>query len=156
MPNIFAKYALAAILVGFSVLAATSPASSALDTKTPTPVGVWLYQNNRFAIEIEPCGDRLCGKISWLKAPSDARGLPRVDSANADPALRTRPVLGLTVLNGLRRTANRTWEGGDIYNPDDGGHYQASLSMKDDGTLRVRAYVGLPMLGKTLSLTRMI
>jgi uncharacterized protein (DUF2147 family) len=136
-------------------MATASPAISALSTSALTPIGVWLFQNNRFAIEIDPCGDQLCGKVSWLKAPRDAHDLPRVDSANADPTLRMRPVLGLTILKGLRSAADGTWEGGEIYNPDDGGQYHASMSMNDDGTLRVRAFVLTPLLGKTLRLTRM-
>ena len=139
-----AKYVLAALLIaGGASAASASPAPGAA-----TPIGVWLFQNNRFAIQIDTCGDELCGKVTWLKSPC-------TDSKNEDPALRSRPVLGITVLNGLRRTAAGTWEGGEIYNPDDGGHYQASLSMNDDGTLRVRAYEGVPLFGKTLRLTRM-
>jgi len=156
MTNRFIRYAIAALVVGIGAIAVASPASAALgDAQKSTPIGIWIFQNNRFAIEIDPCGDRLCGKITWLKAPNDARGLPRVDSENADTSLRTRSVLGLTILSGLRRTDARNWQDGNIYNPDDGGHYQASMSMNDDGTLRVRAYLGVPMVGKTLRLTRM-
>ena len=144
MTSKLAKYALAAFLIAGGASAAhASPAPGAA-----TPIGVWLFQNNRFAIQIDSCGDSLCGKVTWLKSPC-------TDSKNEDPALRSRPVLGITVLNGLHRTAEGTWEGGEIYNPDDGGHYQATLSMSDDGTLRVRAYEGVPLLGKTLRLTRM-
>ena len=139
----FAKYAFAALLIACAAGAVPATAAPAA-----SPLGVWLFQNNRFAIQIDSCGDQLCGKITWLKAPC-------VDSKNDDPALRTRPVLGITVLNGLRRTADGTWEGGEIYNPDDGGHYQAMLSVNDDGTLKVRAYEGVPLFGKTLRLTRM-
>jgi uncharacterized protein (DUF2147 family) len=91
----------------------------------------------------------LCGKIVWLKHPDDTGGLPLVDLKNGDPALRTRPVLGLTILRNLRRSGARTWDGGRIYNPDDGEDYRATITMQADGTLRVRAYVLLPVLGKT-------
>lgn len=151
MTNTLAKYAVAAFLL----CSGASAAASAPDSTPSTPIGVWLFQNNRFAIEINPCGDKLCGKVSWLKAPLDAQGLPRSDSMNTDPTLRSRPVMGLTILNGLHRLADGTWEGGEIYNPDDGAHYEASMSMNNDGTLRVCAYLGIPMLGKTLRLTRM-
>jgi uncharacterized protein (DUF2147 family) len=96
----------------------------------------------------------LCGKIVWFRWPNDAQGLPLVDFKNTDPALRTRPLLGLTVLYGLRRADERTWEGGKIYNPDDGEDYQAQMSIQDDGTLRVRAYVLLPLFGSTFIWTR--
>jgi uncharacterized protein (DUF2147 family) len=100
-------------------------------------------------------GAMLCGKLVWFKWPNDAQGLPLIDVKNPDPALRTRPLLGLTVLDGLHRTGENTWEGGNIYDPDDGATYTASMSMLEDGSLQVRAYVLLPVLGKTFFWTRM-
>src|SRR6267143_1079244 len=98
--------------------------------------------------------DRLCGKIVWFRWPNDASGRPLVDFKNPDPALRTRPLLGLTILQGLRRTGERTWEDGQIYNPDDGTDYQALMSIEDNGDLRVRAYLLVSMLGETQIWTR--
>ena len=131
-------------------------------TATPTgtmpgsvvPIGVWLLPNQRIQMEIAPCDDRLCGKLVWFKHPNDSEGLPLVDSKNPDPALRARPLLGLTVLHDLRKTDDSTWEDGKIYNPDDGKEYNARMSIQDDGTLHVRAYVVFEVLGKTQILTR--
>lgn len=131
------------------LLAATSAAA-----EDPTPVGVWQDVDKRIEVEIAPCGDRLCGSIVWFRWPNDAEGLPMVDLKNPDPALRTRPLLGLTILRGLRRTGERTWGGGEIYYPDDGMNYDAQMSMQSDGTLRVRIYLVLPMFGETRIWTR--
>lgn len=149
----FLKHAALALIIccAPATAASTAPADG---IPGQSPVGTWLFQNNRFAIDIAPCGDRLCGKISWLRSPCDAAGSPRVDAENADPALRSRPILGLTVLSGLRRTDDHTWDDGAIYNPEDGGHYDATLSVNGDGTLRIRAFEGISLIGKTLSLTR--
>ena len=106
-------------------LIAATPAGA----QSPTPVGVWLHDNKRIEIEIAPCGDKLCGKLVWFKWPNDAQGLPLVDLKNTDPALRTRPLLGLIVLEGLNRTGENTWEGGKIYDPDNGVDYSASMSI---------------------------
>jgi len=132
-----------------AMLAATS-----IGAQSPTPVGVWLHPNKRIKVEIAPCGERLCGKMVWFRWPNDAKGLPLVDINNPDPALRSRPLLGLRILDGLRRDGERAWDGGRIYNPDDGVNYRARMTIGDDGTLRVRAYVLLPILGKTLVWTR--
>jgi uncharacterized protein (DUF2147 family) len=132
------------------VLLAASPAGA----QSPTPVGVWLHDNKRIEIEIMPCGDRLCATLVWFRWPNDAQGLPLVDLKNPDPALRSRPLLGLKVLRDLRRTGENTWEDGKIYNPDDGGDYNAEMSIHDNGTLRIRAYLLLPLFGKTLIWTR--
>jgi uncharacterized protein (DUF2147 family) len=138
---------IALVLAG--LLAATS-----VGAQSPTPVGIWLHPNGRIRVEIAPCDDRLCGKIVWFRWPNDTQGHPLIDLKNPDPALRTRPLLGLPILYGLRHAGERTWEDGKIYNPDDGRDYQALMSIQDDGTLRVRAYVLLPILGETQIWTR--
>jgi uncharacterized protein (DUF2147 family) len=124
--------------------------ATSVDAQTPTPVGVWLHENERIKLEIAPCGDELCGKLIWFRWPNDAQGLPLVDLKNRDSALRTRPLLGLTVLTGLRRTADGKWEDGEIYNPDDGEEYSVQISIQDDGSLRARIYKFLPIFGETL------
>jgi len=118
--------------------------------QSPTPVGVWLHANKRIKIEIVSCGDKLCATIVWFKWPNDAQGVPLVDLKNANPALRARPLLGLSVLRGLRRTGENTWEDGEIYNPDDGTDYRAKMSLDPNGDLRIRAYVLTPLFGHTL------
>lgn len=133
-----------------ALLAATS-----VDAQAPTPAGVWQDSSGRVQVEISPCGELLCGKIVWFRWPDNAQGLPLVDVKNKDPALRARPLLGLTILYGLHRAGENTWTDGKIYNPEDGVSYQAAMSIEDDGSLRVRAYQGLPFLGKTLIWTRM-
>ena len=129
-----------------SALLLASPAAA----QTSTPVGVWLHPNKRIEIEIKPCGDRLCAELVWLERPYGDDGLPRADVKNKNPALRTRPLLGLNVLQGLRAAGENNWEDGEIYNPDDGENYRARMSIEKGGDLRIRAFVLLPLLGKTL------
>ena len=141
-------------MLRFSCLLLALIAATPAGAQSPTPVGVWLHDNKRIEIEIAPCGDKLCGKLVWFKWPNDAQGLPLVDLKNTNPALRTRPLLGLTVLEGLSHAGENTWEGGRIYDPDNGVDYSASMSIQDDSTLRVRAYVLLPLFGQTFIWTR--
>jgi uncharacterized protein (DUF2147 family) len=131
-------------------LLAAAPARA----ETPTPIGVWLHPNQRIQVEIAPCGEQLCGKMIWFRWPNDTQGRPLVDFRNENPALRGRALLGLAVVHGLRRTGERTWGNGRIYNPDDGVEYNSVMTIPADGTLRVRAYVLLPLLGKTMVWTR--
>ncbi len=129
----------------FVLLVAATPVGA----QDLTPVGVWLHPNGRIRVAIAPCGDRLCGKLVWFRRPNDAEGLPLVDIKNSNPALRTRPLLGLTILRGLRRKGARSWGDGRIYNPDEGVDYRAQMTIAEDGNLHVRAYVLTPILGKT-------
>ena len=148
-------------LVGFAIIAQLSfvlvfgaGAHASSGDQTANPVGVWLHANKRIQLEIEPCGRLLCGKLVWFKWPNDTGGQPLVDLKNPDPSLRKRPLLGMRVLSGLVPAGNGQWEDGKIYNPDDGKSYHARLSLPGDGTLQTRAYVILPVLGKTLTWTR--
>jgi uncharacterized protein (DUF2147 family) len=134
----------------FLALLATTPAGGQI----PTPAGLWMDASKRIMVRIVPCGDRLCGKLVWFKWPDDEQGLPVADVKNRNPALRTRPLLGLTILRDLRRAGERRWEDGEIYDPEDGENYRASMSIQDDGALRVRAYEYFPIFGETHIWTR--
>jgi uncharacterized protein (DUF2147 family) len=108
----------------------------------------------RIEIEIAPCGDRLCAKIVWFKRPNGDNGLPLADVKNKDPAFRTRPPLGLNVLQGLRAAGGNNWEDGDVYNPDDGVNDRTRMSIDNAGDLRICALILLPLLGHTPTWTR--
>lgn len=148
----FACAAVALVLCLGTHPAISAPLSASSGIRTP--VGIWLLSNQRIRLEIAPCAEKLCGTLVWFKHPTDAQGLPLVDSRNSDPSLRTRPLLGLTVLRGLRQTGEDQWEDGHLYNPDDGKEYQARMSIAEDGSLHVRAFVVLEMLGETEVMTR--
>jgi uncharacterized protein (DUF2147 family) len=47
-----------------------------------------------------------------------------------------------------------TFENGQIYNGENGRTYSANISLQADGKLRLRGYVGSPMLGETQLWTR--
>ena len=47
-----------------------------------------------------------------------------------------------------------TFEGGKIYNGENGKTYSANISLQPDGKLRLRGYVGTPMFGETQLWTR--
>jgi uncharacterized protein (DUF2147 family) len=124
-----------------------------VEVQSPTPTGVWQDASGGVQVEIGPCGELLCGKIVWFKWPDNDQGLPLLDVKNKDPALRTRPLLGLTILDSLRRTGENTWADGKIYNPQDGVSYRADMSIGHDGKLKVLAHQG--PFSKTLIWTRL-
>ena len=81
------------LLNGLSV----TPASAQLREMA---LGVWAEGDGGAHIEIAPCGDKLCGRIVWLKQPVDENGRPLMDKNNPNPTLRTRPILGLLIMGG--------------------------------------------------------
>ena len=139
------KALLALLLLGLGAAALAADA---------VPVtGHWLSESGNGIIAIARCGTELCGKIVWLKEPM-RDGAPAVDRRNPDPALRTRPICGLTILGGFRDTEPGRWSDGWIYSPENGKTYRATLALDADGTLKLRGYVGIPLFGETQIWTR--
>jgi uncharacterized protein (DUF2147 family) len=106
--------------------------------------GDWLTASGDARVRIGPCAapaGRLCGVIVWLQDPLDDQGAPQRDEANPDRALRSRPVIGLTSLDGFRPAGPGRWAGGRIYDPSDGKTYDGKLALRTDGALRVSGCV---------------
>ena len=100
------------------------------------PTGVWRMSNGKVTVRVSPCGPKLCGTVVALKKPRDDKGRPRRDKENPNPALRQRPVIGLTILSNMRPSGEGRWTG-TIYNPDDGNTYSSRMQLKGSGTMRV-------------------
>jgi uncharacterized protein (DUF2147 family) len=66
------------------------------------------------------------------------------DQHNKDSAQRQRPLKGLTMLQGFHE-ASQAWEGGSVYNPDDGGTYHGTVTIIDPKTLKVRGCIVWPL-----------
>jgi uncharacterized protein (DUF2147 family) len=153
--NLTMRPALAGLWMSVLYLAIVASPAGAADAMM-SPIGVWATKGGGSHVKIENCGDKLCGAIIWLKEPLNKEGKDKVDSQNPDPSLRTRKLAGLALLSGFvhdQSDAN-VWSGGEIYNPDDGKTYSCKLTIQDADTLQVRGYVGLSILGKTQTWTR--
>ena len=111
-------------------------------------VGTWLTEDGRSRIALEPCGEKVCGRIVWLREPTDPNGRPLIDRENADPALRNRQILGLPLFPGLVPDGDH-WAG-EVYNADDGKSYDVTLERTGSGTLKIEGCVlGLLCKGET-------
>jgi uncharacterized protein (DUF2147 family) len=62
----------------------------------------------------------------------------------------------MTVLWGLIPNGPGRWRGGWLYNPDDGRTYNVSASRKSTDLLIARIFLGVPLLGSTKTLVRML
>jgi uncharacterized protein (DUF2147 family) len=118
-----------------------------------TPQGVWII-DNEVAVQIFDCSNLLCGRIAWLSNPRDTQGRLVLDKKNPDPALRQRPLCGLTIFWGLRPAGPDRWTDGWFYNPDDGETYDTSGELKSANTIEARIYSGDPIQGQTKMLYR--
>ena len=114
------------------------------------PLGVWMDDSGDSHIELYRCGEELCGRLVWLREPTAADGKPRLDQRNPTAARRTQPLLSLTVLRNLRHTPeNDRWEGGEIYDPENGRTYSCYVSAASKDRLEVKGYIGFSTIGRS-------
>ncbi len=140
----FPKRVLAAAAVLFAVGTARAQAPGA------SVAGLWLTDAGKSHVQIYPCGPHLCGRIVWMREPNGADGQPKVDRKNPDPAKRAQRIVGLVMMWNMAKADDPgEWEGGRIYNPEDGETYKSRMKLRVDGKLEVRGYVGISLLGKT-------
>jgi uncharacterized protein (DUF2147 family) len=116
-------------------------------------VGIWKNGTGKGHIQIYKHEGKYHGKIIWLKDALDKTGKPKTDFRNEDPARKNKPLIGLQMLRDFRYEDGE-WTGGRIYNPGDGKEYKAYIKMKDVHTLQVRGYMGISLIGKTDTWTR--
>src|SRR5258707_12098888 len=88
----------AGTLAAAALLGASWTAAFAAD-----PNGMWLTENGAATVRIAACGAELCGTITALKEPTDpATGRPKTDKNNPDASLRSRPVVGVQIVFGMK------------------------------------------------------
>ena len=132
--------------------------------QAPSVMGTWLTASGKAQVRIEACATpaagALCGFIAGLIEPRGPDGVvvapeAATDFRNENPALRSRKILGMPLIWGFKKTSDpNAFEGGQIYNAENGKIYSANISLQPDGTLRLRGYVGSPMFGETQIWTR--
>ena len=163
-----ADYAfLLGVLAGPSAWAGPAP-----QPENARVLGEWMTEDRQGVVRIEPCapaGVDLRSKAA--DAGSGQNSNPRGDQAietglgheqtfcgrvvgvsDFPPGglrdLHGTPQCGLVILHDLKPTEDQRRRG-SITNPDDGRVYGAIVWVADDGDLRLRGFVGLPLLGST-------
>lgn len=117
-----------------SIAVATMPAAA----HAAAPIaGQWLTANGGAIVTIAPCGAAMCGKITRIIKP-DPQG-DGTDRKNPDPALRSRKVLGMTIIPNFT-DGGKDWQG-QIYSPEAGKAYKGYLAKQADGTLQVKGCI---------------
>lgn len=134
--------------------AATPPPAATPPSPPPGPVGIWIDHTGRGAVEIAPCAANLCGRIVWMQEPNDKKGQPLRDKLNEDRRLRERLICGLQVIGGLKPMRDGSWDGGWIYDPEQGASFDVELRMRAPDMLQVKGYKGFKFLSETFQWRR--
>ncbi|WP_034300742.1 DUF2147 domain-containing protein [Herbaspirillum sp. RV1423] len=122
-----------------------------------SPVGLWKNIDDatgkpKALIRITENDGELKGKIEKLfRAPEEDQN-PKCEKCEG--ALKDQPVIGMTILSGLKKDGDE-YNGGHILDPANGKLYKSKLTVVEDGAkLKVRGYIGMPMLGRTQTWVR--
>lgn len=139
-----------ALLVGLALM---SPASFAQTTQTEPIVGNWKTIDDKTnqpksIIRIELVDQKLQGTVVKIfTAPGDR---PDPVCEQCKDHRKDKPVIGMTIMSGLKKTSSTLWEGGEILDPNNGSIYKVKLNLDAEAkVLSVRGYVGVPMVGRT-------
>lgn len=113
----------------------TAPLTVANAQNTASVAGRWRTQMQGALVDIKSCANQSpCANLVWVDQ-SISQGNAH-DVRNPNPALRSRPLIGLPIVWGLRR-GSKGWEGGKVYNPETGQTFRSSMAVISDQKLRV-------------------
>jgi uncharacterized protein (DUF2147 family) len=152
------------LLFRCTALLVLSASSAFAATPDPTPSSVpaypteyWTSDKDGWSVKTAQCGDALCAYLVDFKLkPTDPSGYQPVDAQNPDRNKRQDKLCGHQMMGGFHpsKSAGTTWDGGWIYDPDSGSTYDGKITVVDRDTVRLRGFIGISLLGRTLDLHR--
>ncbi|NMO14938.1 DUF2147 domain-containing protein [Pyxidicoccus fallax] len=134
-------------LATLTVLFATSSLA-----QEATPVGRWTTIDDetkkpKSVIAIYEENGKLFGKIEKLFLEPNEKPDPVCEKCEG--ALKNKPIIGMVIMRDLKKDDDE-WTGGSILDPKNGKTYKCKIAVEDKGKkLKVRGYIGTPMLGRT-------
>ena len=119
----------------FLVLLAVSSSTSSESNKTME--GYWLTSQS--IVQVQNCDQNLCATIEHLFVDDDIDPKSIKDSNNKKRSLRSRPLIGINLLEEFPSNASgkKVLKNGKIYDPGRGRVFKSNLYLLDDGTLKV-------------------
>lgn len=108
-------------------------------------LGQWYTEKKEALFEFYQVEEEYRAKMVPLRKPE------MVDTHNPVDSLRNRKLAGVTTIKGLRyNPQKKRFEGGSVYNPENGKIYHCHCRLSEDGTkLSFRGYLGVVALGQT-------
>jgi uncharacterized protein (DUF2147 family) len=99
------------------------------------PTGDWRVADGVANIRVAQCNGNMWGVVSWEKTPGGR------DKNNPDPALQSRPTLGMPILLAMKKKAGAdAWEG-QVYNAKDGQIYSSTIKPAGADQLEIQGCV---------------
>jgi uncharacterized protein (DUF2147 family) len=110
-------------------------------------VGIWVPAKGTSQVRIfKATNGKYYGKVEWLKEDKD-----KLDVNNPDKSKQNAKVWGLTILKDFTYNPDKSrWEGGTVYDPDNGKTYDCLLWFNgDENKMTLKGYVlGMKFIGR--------
>ena len=119
-----------------------------------SPIGTWKTVDDQTGkdksyVEIYEKDGKLFGKVTKILT----KGKENAKCEDCKGDKKDKPILGMVILSDLSKKGNE-WTGGKIFDPNSGKEYKAIIKLNGNDKLDVRGYVGLPMVGRTQTWTK--
>jgi len=128
-------------------------AQSAADKIT----GKWISEKKNCIVQVVREKNDFIARLVWFNDDDD-KSKPmetRTDYKNPDPALRSRKLIGMDVVDNLVYVPkSNSWENGLIYDAQSGKTWNSSAYLTKDGVLKVTGYWHLKFIGRTMKFYR--
>ena len=145
------RYSAGLLCLGIAMSASTGATLSS--EQRASVEGYWVTSG--FVVRISRCPEGLCGELAGLdqRAGADA---DRLDRRNADRSKRLRPLCGIDLFGEFKPSKAEIgkWEGGWIYNPEDGRTYKSEMRLVNPNTIKARGYVLAKLFGRDITRER--
>lgn len=133
------------LAAAFSLLAlgacAQQQAATPAKPAEAAQVGRWVTESGNLEVDIAPCGQALCGTVAKV---IDNKSMSDPSKSMADGP----SPLGMKILTDFVPTTAGEWQG-QIFNRENGKTYDCLMSVSAPDQLKLHAYVGTPMMGKS-------
>jgi uncharacterized protein (DUF2147 family) len=129
-------------------------ASSVAIAATDTPAGLWRTIDDktgkdRSLVRITQRGGTYEGTVEQILTtlPDDD---PNHLCRRCTGGRKDQPIVGMTILWGLKDDGDHTYTGGELLDPKNGKTYSAKATLEDGGRkLDVRGYIGVSFIGRS-------
>ena len=151
MPN--APHLLSSLLFSAVCLIALRAFGNPVNASDPLP-GVWQQVDDvsgrvQAHVRITKAENGLYQGVveKLIPAPGDP---PNPKCEDCRDQRRNQPVLGMQIIEGLKRVEDGVYKGGQILDPDNGETYRLKIVVLEKGAkLDVRGYIGIALFGRS-------
>jgi len=128
-------------------------AASTVFSQADKIAGIWKPAKGTSQVRIfKATNGKYYGKVEWLETDKD-----KLDVNNPDVGQRDKKIWGLMILKDFNyNEGKKRWEGGTVYDPDNGKTYDCYMWFEDDDkVMTLKGYVlGMKFVGRAEDWTR--